>query len=179
VLPGGTDVIDLSAPGLGARPGDPVQPPRNWADHQTSARTLLKAYRVVVGVEDLLFGLGLPRDELKRLRPLLLVLEAAVYEWDQQVEKDQLRGLDRVDGVHGDRILGLVHDIVAVDEGMRGEVDGLRRLFRVETEALRAVDGNEDLFLEICRWRSSDIRLQVRMIAALVGWPGDNIVEVL
>lgn len=170
--------MDLSATGLGLRPTDPVRPPERWREVQTSAHTLLKAYRVVAAVEQLAFGLGVPRDELVRLRPLLLVVEAAVYAWDSQVEDDQRHGIDGDQRDPGDRLLALVGDIVVVDDGMRAEVEGLRRLFWVETEALRAA-ASERLFREVSRWRSSDLRLQLRVICSLMGWSADEIVELL
>lgn len=172
-------MIDLSAVGLGPHPADPVRPPRDWVEVATSAHTLVKACRVVAGVEELVFGLGLPPEELKRVRPLLLVLEAAVYEWDQRVEDDQRRGAEPSGRQHGDHLLRLLQDIVVVDDGMRDEVDGLCQLFRSETEAVRAADGRTGLFTHVSRFRSADIRLQIRVVSALAGWQGDQLVELL
>jgi hypothetical protein len=199
-------VIDLSTVGLGRRPTDPVSPPAGWAGVHTSARTMLKACRVVTEVESMARGLGLPPYELVRLRPLLLVLEAAVYDWDQQVEDEQHGagpGSDRgVRPDHGAVILELVADIVALDDGMRADIDGLRQLFRSETRALQTVSEagpepaaagvqprpadlrlaerkNEELFAEVSRWRSSDLRLLLRVISTLAGWPGAQLVELL
>jgi hypothetical protein len=164
--------IDLSGVGIGATASDGVNPPPGWDKIRFTARTILKANRVVYEVDRAAIGFGISHDDFARLRPLLLVLECAVYQWDDEVESAQQAGLltgltvGRPEAV---RLRGLVDEILTDSEAANVAVTDLEEYFRLESDAVSASSWSEESFIQLTRRRYADIRMLFVVLSQLAG----------
>lgn len=171
-------MIDLSHVGVGPHPAAPVCPPREWSGVPLSAHSLVKGHRVWVGaLEPFAYALGLGRLEVVRLRSVLLVLEAAVYEWDFATENVTARTPEACHDSFGGALGTVLEDLVTPTQRMREDVADLAELFRLERQAVTA--GGEPLFLAMSRVRSADVRLAMRVMMVLTGRGDPAAVDVM
>jgi len=164
--------IDLSGVGIGATASDGVDPPPGWDEIRFTARTILKANRVVYEADRAAIGFGLSHDDIARLRPLLLVLECAVYQWDDEVESAQQAGVlsePAVGRPEAARLRGLVDDLLTDSETAHLAVTDLEEYFRLESAAASTSSWSDESFRQLTRHRYADVRLLFVVLSQLAG----------
>lgn len=161
--------LDLGHLGIGRHPASPTSPVGRWREVPASAHTIVKANRAWHAIEHFPYALGASRTEVARLRAVGLVIASSIYAWDQIAEDDQARLADTPHAASQAALITLLTEIGITGEAVAGEVAGIARLFELELAAARGMCPAEQLWRELSPVRSADIRVQLRVIAGLLG----------
>ncbi|MGW9737323.1 hypothetical protein [Micrococcus luteus] len=154
--------------GFGPRFTDPVTPPEWWKTIALTGYDLVKAARACAGVERFARAAGMRESEVAVMRSFCLLLESALYAWDEQVEEDQAAGRGPRPSSSPDVMRRLLAEIDCDTAAALADIEDLRDLFATESLALTAPP-SASTWEEIIRLRSSDLRLQLRVVLLCAG----------
>ncbi|WP_180536008.1 hypothetical protein [Micrococcus luteus] len=129
---------------------------------------LVKAARACSAVERIARAVGMSADDAAIMRSLCLLLEAAVYTWDDQVEEEQANRTAPRRSPSSEVLLRLLEDLGCDTPAARADVRGLHELFAAESSALSA-SPTQTAWDTVTRLRPSDLRLQMRVILLCAG----------
>ncbi len=174
-----TPVLDLTRIGIGADPAEPTSPPASWSGIRASAHTIVKANRAWQAIEHFPIGLGVGRLDLSRLRAVGLVVASSVYAWDEAAEDDQAALRDTAHTPYAHVIIGRLQELGVATPANRSEIAGIERLFELELAAAKGEGDPVAVWKELSRFRSADIRLQLRIQLDLLGRDQHALVDCL
>lgn len=160
-------------PGGFARLYDPVHGPGaqpSWHEPTISYRELVKGGRLLSAYPPGCWrALGISRQDMYRVQPLLLYFAALVYKGDLAYEEAQRRGSCEVSAaLFKEELERLFRGHGLYDDTIKEGLDDMERYGVLESRiVLRQVPLTPDLLRTACRLRSSDAVMLIRVLAKL------------